>query len=132
VSTKDAIFIFGVVVILLAALAQLEPAGPYEQWSAKRRKEAGGTAKLTYAIGLLTWVCIVDFLEFRRGLVTRVGLPEAITWVLAPIGLSLLLVLTVAQFTIDDKAPWWEWVGLFLLLLAAAGAWIVVAGPGSW
>jgi hypothetical protein len=37
-----------------------------------------------------------QLLEFRRGLATRVGLPEAIAWVLAPIGLILLLALNIA------------------------------------
>jgi hypothetical protein len=129
VSTKDAIFIVGVIVILIFALAEMP--GPSDHWSAKRRKEGAATGKLVYAVGLLTWACIVNFFEFRRGLATRVGLPDAIAWGLALIGLILLLALSIAQFA-DEEGPWWKWVGLFLLYLAVVAGWFIAAGPGSW
>jgi hypothetical protein len=52
--------------------------------------------------------------------------------VLAPIGLILLIALTIAQLAIGDKNPWWAWVGALVLYLAAAFGYLgVVVGPSA-
>lgn len=130
VSVKDAIFIAGVLLILLVALGQALPERP-DYLSPARRKEAASNAHLGYVIAVATWACLVNVFEFRRGLTTRVGLPEAVAWALVPIGVVALLALSVAQM-VNDEWPWWLWIGLLLLYVAAGAAWLLVAGPGSW
>ena len=137
VSIKDGIFIAGLVLIFLVAISEAlgDRDDPFHDLSmfSTRRKEAARTAHLGYVVAVLTWACMVNFLEFRRGLETRVGLPEALAWILAPIGVVVLIGLSIAQFATDDKSPWWTWVGLLVLYLAAVYGYIAVAfGPSTF
>jgi hypothetical protein len=131
VSTKDGIFIAGVIVILFFALAWAL-GGPEGPGGWKSKKDATN-AHLFYVCVIPTWLCMVNVLGFRRGLETRVGLPAALTWVIAPVAVILLIALTIASidtFTTDEEVPWWRWVGLMVVELAVFLGYIaVVAGP---
>ena len=119
-SVKDGIFAAGLVLIFLFAMSQ----------ALDDRKGAAQTAYLGYLLAVMTWLCIVNFFEFREGLDTRVGLSEAASWIFAPIGVVALIALGFAQFATDDDDPWWSWVGLALLDIAAFYGYLAVAlGP---
>jgi peptidoglycan/LPS O-acetylase OafA/YrhL len=133
VSTKDGIFMAGVLVILFIAVA--EALGGERDMAGWRKKEDATNAHLFYVIAIPIWLCMVYFLDFRRGLETRVGLPEALTWVLAPVAVVLLIALiaSVVTFTTDEDVPWWKWGGLLVIVLAALLGYVaVVAGPSAF
>lgn len=134
VSTKDGIFMAGVLVILFIAAA--EAFGGERDMAGWRKKKDATNAHLFYVIAIPIWLCMVNFLDFRRGLETRVGLPEALTWVLAPLAVVLLIALgitSVVMFTTDEDVPWWKWGGLLVIELAALfGYMAVVAGPSAF
>jgi len=84
----------------------------------------------------MTWACMLNILEFQRGLETRVGLPEALAWLVAPMALILLIALSIVEFVSfasNDKGPWWTWVGPMLAYLTAVFGYIAVAfGPSTF
>lgn len=85
-----------------------------------------------YSPILLCWIAVVSIFEWRQGL-ADIGLPEALSWVLAPLGLIAVIALAIASYHLPDKEPWWKWAGLFLLFIAACFAYIVVAaGPAAF
>ena len=133
VSTKDGIFIAGVLVILLFSVSWALGERDASGWW---KKEDASNAHLAYVAAIPIWLCMVNVLEFRRGLETRVGLSEALTWVLAPVAVLLLIALGIAGIAVSTthkKVPWWKWVGLLVIELAALlGYFAVVAGPSTF
>jgi hypothetical protein len=137
---RDWVFMAGVILLLLVALAAMPDKS--DRWftarESKERKEQASAAHGIYLVGLLDLLCIVSFLDFRRGLVAHLGLPEVWSWVLAPIGLVLVLAVSLAAWGASygwgsDKDPMWRWLVMWALFLAAVFGYITVAvGPSVW
>jgi hypothetical protein len=139
VSLKEWIALIGVGLILLVAFAEMTgPPKPY----VKRADQLAGI-HTGYVIAIMDWICIVNFFEWRRGL-ADLGLPEAVSWVLGPVGLILVIACSIASWNtvygehlsigrrrITDQSRW-KWIGLPLLWLTAlTGYSVVVAGQLS-
>ena len=96
---RDWVFIAGAILLVLVALAAMPDKS--DRWftarESKERKEQASAAHGIYLVGLLDLLCIVSFLDFRRGLVAHLGLPEVWSWVLAPIGLVLVLAVSLSR-----------------------------------
>lgn len=132
---RDWIFVIGLGLILLIALAELtEPAAfPGD----RRPGERAGGIQAGYAYAVADLLCLVNFLEWRRGL-AELGLPDAVSWVFAPIGLLLVVTasvvswvasyaedpLTIRRRRSDEKA--WKWLASFLLYVGAFAGYIAV------
>jgi len=115
-SAKDWVFIAGVLLILLVALALV--------------KEYKRTAVAGYAVAALTWLCAVEILEFRHGLVTQLGIPDALSWALAPIALILLIALAnVPWMLFTKKTLWWKRISFGALYTAAVVGYVALAAP---
>ncbi|HEX5301757.1 MAG TPA: hypothetical protein VFW50_32685 [Streptosporangiaceae bacterium] len=132
-SVKDWVFIVGIVFIFLLTVG-LMPDSSDRYLSPEKRKEEASNAHFFYVAMILPWTCAVNFLEFRHGLAVRVGLSDALTWVIAPIG--VILVFAVA-FTIlalsNKKGHWLVAVSVFVLYLATGLGYIAVAvGPSRF
>jgi hypothetical protein len=74
-------------------------------------------------MSILVWISIVNFLEWRRGLVD-VGIPDAGSWVLAPVGLLVLIAMSVAVFS--DELKRWKYVGVIALWIVCVAAYTAV------
>ncbi len=131
---QDWILTIGIVLIFLAAFAEITD--PKDWYDEHRAARAEGT-QTAYGLAVANWVCIVYFLDWRRGL-ADLGLPDAASWVLAPIGLILLIALSVAAWeTVFGRETYrmsfrranqsrWRWMGLPLLWLATYAGFITV------
>jgi drug/metabolite transporter (DMT)-like permease len=125
-SSRDWVFIAGVLVILLFAVAHALPENR-DLLSPKERRSRAEDAHLAYVVGILDLLAIVCVLAFRRGLVDHLGLPSALAWMLTP--LCLLLIITVSIVTLLDlPGAWWilPWTAFILLVLAYVA---VAVGP---
>jgi hypothetical protein len=130
IGAKGWVFIGGILVILLFALAWALGDEPAHRFSPERRKNDAEMGHFFYVYALLTWICIVNFLEFRRGL-ARLGLPDALTWALASIGVMTLIALTIVLLAIPNKSPWWRWTSAGVAYFAVWGGYLaVVSGHG--
>jgi predicted membrane channel-forming protein YqfA (hemolysin III family) len=120
------VFIAGIPVIIFIAVAAVTPDPAYRFSPRRKKRDATVKARTIYWASLLTWLCVVNFLEFRRGLETRLGLPDAITWAFAPIGVIVLIALTIIPLAIDDERPWWKYTIALALYYAAVAGYLAV------
>lgn len=130
---KDWLFVIGVAVILLVSVSLLFD--PADRYSPSRRKKRATGIRTGYLFAVMDLACVLSFLEWRRGLV-RLGLPEAWSWVLAPIGLILVLATSMASWAAsygegDNYARWWV-AALILYIVAVIGYITVGFGPSAW
>ena len=121
-SPKDWVLIAGFLLILLVAVSL--------------PKEDKGAARPFYAVACVTWLCAVEILEFRHGLVTQLGIPDAFSWALAPIALILLIALPlVPGLLFTKKTRWWKRISFGALWLVAVVGYMTVAahhGLSTW
>jgi len=134
VQLQDWILTIGIALIFLFAFAEItDPKRWYDKDGGARNEGTQSGAGLAVA----NWVCIVYFLDWRRGL-ADLGLPEAASWALAPIGLILVIAVSFAaweaafgaqtyqmNFRRTDQSRW-RWIGLPLLWLAAWAGYVTV------
>ena len=119
----------GVVVYVFMAVAMLTGE---ERWydHSKHRKKQDAYIVFGYAIWLTNLLCLVNFFDWRRGL-RDIGLSELWSWVLAPIGLILLIGVSLATFIdFDSHRRRHAWVGelvIFLVYFALFFGYIRVA-----
>jgi hypothetical protein len=134
VNLQNWILLIGIVLIILWGLAAVTE----QPKSGVRRVDQLEGIHLGYVFAIADWACIVYFLDWRRGL-ADLGLPEAGSWVLAPIGLILVIGSSIAAWNTgygedpyriglrrtEDQSRW-RWVGLPLFYLTALAGYIVV------
>jgi hypothetical protein len=129
---KDWVFIAAVILLLLVAVAAMPDEADRRRSTPAKRNEQASAAHGIYVVGLLDLLCIVSFLEFRRGLVVHLALPEVWSWVLAPIGLVLVLAVSLAAW-LSDEGPMWLSLAIWALFIAAVFGYVTVAaGPSAW
>jgi hypothetical protein len=127
---KDWVFVGGVAIILLVALAQItDGSSRYHAPNIRRGRLLG--IRGGYACALIDLLCAVNFLEWRRGLVD-LGVPNALSWVLAPAGLIVVIAVSVVSWSMSygehERVHWSKWLGAFILFLATAAGYLTVAG----
>jgi hypothetical protein len=117
---KDWIFVIGVVLFTLLLYGEvMDPAKWYD-----RRHERAERGLQMWREAVVTLLLIVNFFEFRRGLESVVGLSEAVSWVLAPIGLILVIAADLATWS--EGLSRLKWAGVFLLWMTVCAAYIAV------
>ena|SRR5215217_8133237 len=99
-------------------------------------KERSTGIRTSYLFAVVDLACVVNFPDWRHGLV-RLGLLEAWSWVLAPIGLILVIAASIASWLAsygeNDNHPRWVWVVALVVYLAAAFGYVTVAfGLSAW
>lgn len=112
---KDWIFIVGVVLLTMEAWGDITGARGNNA-SIERRG-------IVYTVSILAWASIVNFFEWRRGLVD-VGISDAGSWVLAPVGLIVLIAMSVAVFS--DELKRWKYAGVIALWIVCVAAYTAV------
>lgn len=130
---KDWVLVVGIGVIILLAVASVldEPGGfpdTTEHGQARRKKRAS-QARLGYAVALLDLLCVVNFLEWRRGL-RDIVMSEPWSWVLGSIGLIMLIAASIATLIDFESSRWQARAGEILIYLgyfAAVGGYLTVA-----
>jgi hypothetical protein len=113
---KDVLFIVGVVFILLACWPESKDA-----WS----ERSGSNPVFEYSVLILWWACVVNVLDWRRAL-TDLGVPQAASWVLAPIGVIVMTGLTIVAIIIEDDVALWKWIAALLVWIAGLVGYLVV------
>jgi hypothetical protein len=68
---------------------------PYEDHADRVARLEG--ARLSYVIAIEIWISTANFFDWRRRL-AGIGVPAAASWVLAPIGLAVIIVSSIAGF----------------------------------
>jgi hypothetical protein len=122
---RDWLFVAGVVIIFLAAAGSLA-----EQWkthTGRRRSTTGITTGYSYAVFDL--MCAVNLLQCRRGLAS-LGVPEGLSWMLAPLGLLIVIVASVVSWTLayeSERSRWWAWSSALIFYIAVGAGYIAVA-----
>ena len=124
---KDWLFVIGVGVILLGAVGVLdEERGAFP---VTRRKSMSGI-HAGYSFAVVDLLCAVNLLDVRRGLVA-LGLSEALSWVLAPIGLIVVIAASMVSwgtaFGEDEGVRWWVWLGALTVYLGAGASYIGIS-----
>jgi hypothetical protein len=115
------IFVIGVVVITLVALAEITDPADWGRPGAQQHRENALTG---YRDAVVILLCTVNFFEFRHGLASVVGLPEVASWVLAPIGLIVLILVGFATWLEDISR--WKWAAIFVSWVGALAGYIIV------
>jgi hypothetical protein len=122
---KDWIFVAGIVIIFLAAAGSL----------AEQRKTYGGSRKSTtgittgYSYAVFDLLCAVNLLECRRGLV-NLGVPDGLSWVVAPLGLLVVIVASAVSWGLayeSEHSRWWAWSSALVFYIAAGAGFLAVA-----
>jgi hypothetical protein len=139
VPLKDWLFIIGVVVVTLVAVAAVLPDSTMARYKKpEKRNHRASAAGGFYALAVLDLLCITRFLDFRLGFVVNLGLPEVWSWILAPIGLLLLVVASIVAWAVTysdgrDNVPRWRWLVAWAILAAAYFGYITIGfGPSAW
>jgi hypothetical protein len=116
VNPKEWITVAGVLLILLATLAEATDEKPYERHA--KRMERLERAGIGYGLAIVAWFSTMSILDWRRGL-AAIGVPAAASWMLAPIGPIVIIALSIAAFYSGDKGQArWKRVAIPLLYLA--------------
>jgi hypothetical protein len=130
-SIKDWVFVAGTILIAVDAVGEIldRPQG------FRKLNEAERTSGIHagYVYGVIAWLCVVNFFDWRRGLAS-LGMYDVLSWVLAPIGLLLLLVFILigwwTTYAEEAKATKWDnwlvWAGTLVLDLAGVAAYLAV------
>jgi hypothetical protein len=122
---KDWIFVAGVVIIFLAAAGSV--AEQRKTYSGRGKSTTGITTGYGYAVFDL--LCAVNLLECRRGLV-NLGVPDGLSWVVAPLGLLVVIVASAVSWGLayeSEHSRWWAWSSALVFYIATGVGFIAVA-----
>jgi hypothetical protein len=120
-SPKEWLAVIGVLVILFFAIAEAEGSGgSYRSRGSRGRAEGAHAA---YVVLIASWFSLLNVLDYRAGL-QRLGVPEALSWVLAPVTLVVLFGASLLGWYVSDEeglslakraAPWAVWLAILFL-----------------
>ena len=89
---------------------------------------------MVLSVVLVSLYCVLQFFAFRRGL-SGIGVPDALSWVLAPVGLLTVIVLGGVAFDTawrKDAPSWWMWTIAYVVYFGAGFGYARVAGKPNW
>ena len=98
--------------------------------SVTSEKERASGVVAGYWIAIISWACVLAFPNWRTGLVD-LGVPVGWLWLLAPIGLLVVIAASVIAWGssyAEEASGWWwipAWIGYSALLIGYG----LVAGP---